>query len=64
MVRTTYHLLIWGQSLKNFLGVLMRASSFKIRFSKLLMQLPKVKVVAVVVAITMGDLKIRVIPLS
>jgi phosphatidate phosphatase PAH1 len=42
----------------------MRASSFKIRFSKLLMQLPKVKVVAVVVAITMGDLKIRVIPLS
>jgi hypothetical protein len=42
----------------------MRAGWLKIKFSKLLMQPSKVKVVAVVVAITMVDLKIRAIPLS
>jgi hypothetical protein len=65
MVRTTYHLLlIWAQSLRNFLGVRMRADWFKIKFSKLLMQPPKVKVVVAVVAIILVDLKIRAIPLS
>jgi hypothetical protein len=62
MARITYLLLpIWAQSLRNFLGAQMRASWFKTKFSKLLMQPPRVKVV--VVAITMVDLKIRAIPL-
>jgi hypothetical protein len=65
MMRITYHLiLIWAQSLRSFLGAQMRAGWLKIKFSKLLMQPSKVKVVAVVVAITMVDLKIRAIPLS
>jgi hypothetical protein len=61
MVRITYHLLlIWARSLRNYLGARMRVGWLKIKFSKLLMQLPKI----MVVAITMVDLQIRVIPLS
>jgi hypothetical protein len=65
MARITYLLLlIWAQSLKNFLGVQMRVGWFKTKFSKLLMKPPRVKgVVVAVVAITMVDLKIRAIPL-
>jgi hypothetical protein len=61
MVRITYHLLlIWAWSLRNYLGARTRVGWLKIEFSKLLMQLPKI----MVVAITMVDLQIRVIPLS
>jgi hypothetical protein len=61
MARITYLLLlIWALSSRNFLGAQMRAGWFKTKFSKLLMQLPRIKVV---VAITMVDLEIRAIPL-
>jgi hypothetical protein len=41
----------------------MRVGWFKTKFSKLLMQPPRVKVVVAMVAIIMVDLKIRAIPL-
>jgi hypothetical protein len=64
MASITYLLLrIWDQSLRNFLGAQMRVGWFKTKFSKLLMQPPRVKVVVAMVAIIMVDLKIRAIPL-
>jgi hypothetical protein len=50
-----------GPVIEELLRSAMRVGRFKTKFSKLLMQPPKVKVV---VTITMVDLKIRAIPLS